>query len=144
MVQTLMGEATGQSAAGSTQYADNESGLLRNVGAPGGAKITNATLDHEANLMASTMLNQGHIGDSGVYKGLSNGVTVTAQAQHSNEGSALCTQLHRDINAVNGARSGQNKSTYTQWRSVVQGHGRHAFVRELQPGGTRVARTDFF
>jgi hypothetical protein len=132
MVQTLMGEQTPQSSVGTNQYADDESG--RQVGAPGRAVITNATLDKEANLMAGTMQNLGNIGNSTTYQGLPSGITKTTQAEKSAQGSAACTQLQRDVNAVKNAKP----SSFSQWRAVNQG-----FIRERN-GATRVAGTDFF
>ena len=144
MVQTLMGEGTGEGQLGMNQYADTESGPIKSVGSPGGAVISNATLDREASLLAGTMLNLGHIGNSRTYRGLSAGKALTTKAIKSPETSAECARLRRDVNAVNNALKDSNKSPYTQWRAVVQGSGKHRFVRELQSGAVRVAGTDFF
>jgi RHS repeat-associated protein len=133
MVQTLMGEQTSEAKVGTNQYADDESG--RQVGSPGGAEITDATLDQEADLMAGTMLNLGHIGNSGTYRGLPAGRMNAALALKSANGSGLCSQLKRDINAVNTAQP----SAFSQWRAVNQGGS----VRQIN-GATRVAGTDFF
>jgi RHS repeat-associated protein len=47
MVQTLMGEMSGQNMVGQDQFADDESGPIKEVGLPGGPEITNDTLDAE-------------------------------------------------------------------------------------------------
>ena len=86
MVQTLMGEQTGEASVGTNQYGDNQSG--RNAGPPTGAQITDATLDKEANLMAGTMLNLGHIGNAKTYRGLPNGKRLTRLARKAKPGSA--------------------------------------------------------
>ena len=130
-VQTLMGEQTNEALVGSNQYADDESG--RKVGPPGGAVITDATLDKEANLMAGTMLNLGHIGNDKTYVGLPAGKRLTALAAKAKAGSPLSIQLQRDISAVRNA----TPSAYSQWRSVNQG-----FIRS-RGDALRVAGTDF-
>ncbi len=131
MVQTLMGEQTGEASVGTNQYADDESG--RKVGPPGGAVITDATLDKEANLMAGTMLNLGHVGNAKTYRGLPAGKHLTTLAAKAKPGSALAIQLQRDIGAVKNA----TPSPYSQWRAVNQG-----FVRS-RGDALRVVGTDF-
>lgn len=131
MVQTLMGEQTNEALVGSNQYGDDQSG--RKAGPPTGAVITDATLDKEANLMAGTMLNLGHIGNAKTYVGLPAGKHLTALAKKAKAGSPLSIQLHRDINAVRNA----TPSAYSQWRSVNQG-----FIRS-RGDALRVAGTDF-
>jgi RHS repeat-associated protein len=131
MVQTLMGEQTGEASVGTNQYGDDQSG--RKAGLPTGAKITDATLDKEANLMAGTMLNLGHIGNAKTYLGLPAGKHLTALAAKARPGSALAIQLQRDIGAVKNA----TPSAYSQWRAVNQG-----FIRS-RGDALRVAGTDF-
>ena len=131
MVQTLMGEQTNEALVGSNQYADDQSG--RHAGSPTGAVITDATLDQEANLMAGTMLNLGHIGNAKTYRGLPAGKHLTALAKKAKAGSPLSIQLQRDISAVKNA----TPSPYSQWRSVNQG-----FIRS-RGDALRVAGTDF-
>jgi len=131
MVQTLMGEQTGEASVGTNQYGDEQSG--RNAGPPTGAQITDATLDKEASLMAGTMLNLGHIGNAKTYRGLPAGKHLTALAAEAKPGSALATQLQRDIGAVRNA----TPSPYSQWRAVNQG-----FIRS-RGDALRVAGTDF-
>ncbi len=131
MVQTLMGEQTGEASVGTNQYGDDQSG--RNAGPPTGAQITDATLDKEASLMAGTMLNLGHIGDAKTYRGLPAGKHLTALAAKAKPGSALATQLQRDMGAVRNA----TPSPYSQWRAVNQG-----FIRS-RGDALRVAGTDF-
>jgi RHS repeat-associated protein len=131
MVQTLMGEQTNEAMVGTNQYADDESG--RKVGPPGGAVITDATLDKEANLMAGTMLNLGHIGNAKTYRGLPAGKHLTALAAKAKPGSGLAIQLQRDISAVKNA----TPSAYSEWRAVNQG-----FIRS-RGDALRVAGTDF-
>jgi len=131
MVQTLMGEQTDEASVGSNQYGDDQSG--RNAGPPTGAQITDATLDKEANLMAGTMLNLGHIGNAKTYRGLPAGKHLTALAAKAEPGSALAIQLQRDTSAVKNA----TPSPYSQWRAVNQG-----FIRS-RGDALRVAGTDF-
>jgi RHS repeat-associated protein len=131
MVQTLMGEQTGEASVGTNQYGDDQSG--RNTGPPTGAQITDATLDKEASLMAGTMLNLGHIGNAKTYRGLPAGKHLTALAAKAKPGSALAIQLQRDIGAVKNA----TPSPYSQWRAVNQG-----FIRS-RGDALRVAGTDF-
>jgi hypothetical protein len=142
MVQTLMGEMSGQDMVGQNQYADDESGPLRTVGSPGGPEITNDTLDLEALLMAQTMQTVGHVGNAGTYTGLPMGKIRTELAQKSSAGSSLCIMLKRAISAVNNATSSPGNPAIGGWRSVVQGRRGHHFVRDLG-NGIRVAGTDF-
>jgi RHS repeat-associated protein len=142
MVQTLMGEMSGQNMVGQDQYADDESGPLRSIGEPGGPEITNDTLDLEALLLAQTMLNLGHIGNSRTYPGLNLGKPRTAQALRSSPGSPLCIMLKRAISAVKEATNSPWTSVTKEWRAVVQGGRRHPFVRDLG-NAIRVGGTDF-
>lgn len=138
MVNTLMGEMTGENMVGQNQYADDESGPISAIGPPGGAEITDDTLDLEAGLMAGTMLNLGHVGNPGTYKGLPQGRVNTAKAVKSAPGSPLCIMLQRAINAVNSPIDSNLKG----WKQVAQGNGNAKFVRSLG-NGVRVAGTDF-
>jgi RHS repeat-associated protein len=138
MVNTLMGEMSGENMVGQNQYGDDESGPLGTIGAPGGAQITDATLDLEASLMAGTILNRGHIGNVRIYKGLPEGRAKTGRALKSPAGSPLCVMLLRAINAVNSPSTVPT----TGWRAVVQGTGSNKYARALG-SGIRVAGTDF-
>jgi len=142
MVQTVVGEMSGQNMGGQNQFANDESGPVRSIGDPGGPAITNDTLDAEALLLAQTMLNVGHIGNTGTYRGLPAGRGKTAQALSSAPGSPLCIMLKRAISAVDGATSSPERPATTGWRSVVQGTPGHHFVRDLG-NSIRVAGTDF-
>jgi hypothetical protein len=137
-----MGEMSGQNMVGQDQYADDESGPLRSIGEPGGPEITNDTLDLEALLLAQTMLNLGHIGNSRTYPGLNLGKPRTAQALRSSPGSPLCIMLKRAISAVKEATNSPWTSVTKEWRAVVQGGRRHPFVRDLG-NAIRVGGTDF-
>jgi RHS repeat-associated protein len=142
MVQTAMGEMSGQDMAGQNQFADDESGPVSSIGDPGGSEITSGTLDAEALLLAQTMLNLGHIGNARTYRGLPAGRRKTAQAVKSTPGSPLCIMLKRAISAVNTASDSPDRPATTGWRSVVQGPRGHHFVRDLG-NASRVAGTDF-
>lgn len=152
MVQTVMGEESGEYLVGTDQIPDDATGSLAGFqawqnnaakyGVHAGAPITDATLDQEANLLAVVMLNLGHIGNAGTYLGLPRGQGLANQALQSRPGSPLCIMLTRAINAVDFAVTHPNASTYTQWRGIVQG----GFIRDLnsQGPGYRIAGTDFF
>jgi RHS repeat-associated protein len=142
MVQTAMGEMSGQDMVGQNQFADGESGPVNSLGDPGGSEITDATLDAEALLLAQTMLNMGHIGNPGTYRGLPAGRRKTAQALKATAGSPLCTMLNRAISAVNTASDSPNRPATIGWRAVVQGPRGHRFVRDLG-NASRVGGTDF-
>lgn len=146
MVSTLMGEMSGENLVGTHQYADDESGPISDIGEPGGSEITNSTLDLEAEVMAETMLNLGHIGNAGTYRGLPHGRGLTNQALHSAQGTALCTMLLRALSALDFALNDNARIGTSHWRAVVQGSGHHRIVRELNSlgAGTRIGGTDFW
>lgn len=145
MVQTLMGGQTPQQWAGSRrQYGNNQAGPTARTGTASGPVITNGDLDHEANLMAGAMRNLGNPGDTQKYRGFNNGKGLATQAQGSPQGSAVCIQLERDVDAVNNTLAGKNEVPYNQWRASAVGPEKNAKVRRLRPDNVRVARTDFF
>jgi RHS repeat-associated protein len=133
MVQTLMGEQTAEGYVGTNTYAYDQSGS--NAGEPTGHVITDLTLNMEAHVMAGTMLNLGNIGNKGTYTGLPDGIKKTADAIKSPEGSLLCTQLERDIDAVKNP----TPTYFNHWKTTKQGN----YVRPLN-GGSRIARNDFY
>jgi hypothetical protein len=149
MVQTLMGEQTPQQWVGSRrQYGNNQAGRTAQTGAANGPVITNDDLDRETDLMAGAIQHLGRFGDIGTYKEFDQGRKLTTQAQGSPQGSAACTQLERDVNAVNNtlakSQAGKNEVPYNQWRASAVGPEKNANVRRLRPHDVRIARTDFF
>ena len=142
MVQTLMGEMTGEGYIGTNQYADDQSGRISEIGGPEGVEINDATLTAEAFLMAETMVRLGHIGNKGTYTGLPTGRSNTKQALKSPPGSPLCIMLLRAIEAVDWAFIIPSPFPTAGWKSVVQGKGRGRFVRP-RDGAIRVGGTDF-
>lgn len=142
MVQTLMGEMTGEGVIGQHQYADDQSGPLGQIGAPRGPEISDDTLNLEALLMTQTMLNLGHIGNAGTYTGLPQGRQNTDRALKSPAGSLLCTMLQRAIAAVDVADNWPFIPPLKGWKAVLQGTKPNTFVRSLG-NGIRVAGTDF-
>jgi len=140
IVATVLGEETGEGYVGSNRYADDQSGNVKDIGGPEGHVITDDTLDLEAQLLASTMLNLGHIGNSGTYVGLPRGRGLAIKGLKSPEGSPFCKMLQRAIGAVDAALdSPVPLSPFGQWRSVQQGDW-------VRPKGSalRVANTDFY
>ena len=140
MVATVLGEETGEGYVGSNRYADDQSGNIKSIGGPEGPVITDETLDLEAQLLASTMLNLGHIGNSGTYVGLPRGRGLAIKGLKSPEGGSFCKMLQRAIGAVDAALdSSIPLSPIDQWRSVQQGDW-------VRPKGSalRVANTDFY
>jgi RHS repeat-associated protein len=144
MVQTLMGEMTGEGYVGSNQYADSQSGPTKATGEPDGPEITNETLDLEAELLAGTMLNLGKIGNTGTYRGLPAGQNLATKGLRSPDGSDLCIMLQRAIGAVNEAvDSPVPLSPFNHWKTSRQGN----WVRPLDLSKTpalRIALTDFY
>jgi RHS repeat-associated protein len=140
MVATVLGEETGEGYVGSNRYADDQSGNVKDIGGPEGPVITDETLDLEAQLLASTMMNLGHIGNSRTYVGLPRGRGLAIKGLKAPEGSPLCKMLQRAIGAVDTALdSPVPLSPFSQWRSVQQGDW-------VRPKGSalRVANTDFY
>jgi hypothetical protein len=140
MVATVLGEETGEGYAGSNQYGDDQSGNVKDIGGAEGPVITDDSLDFEAQLLASTMLNLGHIGNSRTYTGLPRGRGLAIKGLKSPEGSSFCKMLQRAISAVDAALDGAAPpSPFNQWRSVQQGDW-------VRPKGSalRIANTDFY
>jgi RHS repeat-associated protein len=133
MVYTLMGEQTPESAVGTQRYGDDQSGTK--PGKPNGPTITDGTLNIEAHVMVGTMLNLGNIGNAGTYTGLPSGIDKTRAAMKSLDGSPGCTQLKRDVDAVQHPTA----TNFNQWKTSKQGN----WVRPLN-GGSRIAQNDFY
>jgi len=133
MVYTLMGEQTPESAVGTQRYGNDQSGT--NPGKPNGPIITDETLNMEATLMAGIMLNRGNIGNKGTYTGLPQGINNTKTAMNSSNGSLWCTQLQRDVYAVQHPTD----TYFNQWRTAKQGN----WVHPLN-GGSRLGQLNFF
>ena len=161
MISTVMGEETPEALIGSKQWAVFASGPVRNLrsceafaqaanGTFGfdlpsvyaGGQITDDILDAEAALIAGTMLNLGHIGNAGTYRGLPQGQQMVNQALNSKLGSPICTMLRRAAYAVGMALAAPDLSPFTHWRAVVS----NGNVRDLLHEGPafRLAGTDFW
>lgn len=84
------------------------------------------------------------VGSSGGFGGYKAGRDMLDEGQFGVNGSPLCERLRRAVQAANFvAQNGPTDPNALNWRGVVQGRGRHRFVR-AQDGATRFGDTDFF
>jgi hypothetical protein len=107
-----------------------------------GPTITDYTLDVEAVMLAGTIINLGHIGNSQTYRGLPSGQAKAGQAVRSPAGSALCKMIMRAVGAVNVALDDNIPVPFKHWVAVQQ----EKWIRPLDAKGLaiRIAGTDFY
>ncbi len=148
-VATIMGEATPPQFNGTRQYQTGN-----RYGRPTGAVITTETLDGEAALIASVIVNRSrNRGESmlevasapGQFVGYRPGQALLEQARHSRQCNPLCEKLGRAVEAVRVAADlGPSHAGIENFRAVVQRTRRGRLFTRRQGRALRLCGTDFF
>lgn len=150
VIGTILGEATSASDIGGREYRDGDA-----VDSPSGDIITSSTIENEAYLMMSVVVNRFRtnknyhswkdvVSDPGQFLGYNDGQNLNA-ANFGNNGDPSCERLRSIVNAHNRASDGVKNDKLRSWRGVKQDrrNGKGSFIRN-QGNAIRAGRTDFF